>query len=95
MNEITYSIRWQIIRVGQLRLYADSIYEYRIESELHENLIKNFCIKVLRPCSIEGRVGTEQFDGSCSFPHGLQPYYRFRKIEENIYEYVVCEPFTD
>jgi len=95
MSSQVLSIEWQVLRAGQPRPYADSIYEYVIKSKLPESFIKNFCTKVLKPCDIPSKAGNEQFTGSCGFPYGLDSFYKFKQEAEGIYKYVVCEPFTD
>lgn len=51
MANINYNFDVEIVRYGQARKYADSIYEYIIKSHLDENLVKLFCIHVLKPIS--------------------------------------------
>jgi len=78
------------IRGGQLRPYADSVYEYEIESTLDPKETENHCTAKVKPCQNKG----SDFSGSCSFPFGLNSFYSFSKIAENKYNYKVCEPYT-
>ncbi len=90
MNTNQFSISWEVIRAGQVRAYADSIYEYKICSESPEKRVEEFCTKILEPAKHKGT----NFSGSCNFPHGLESFYSFSKIDENIYHYLVCRPYT-
>lgn len=84
-------ITWKTLHDGQMRLCADSVYEYEIFTDLRESSVKEFCTKFLRPSKIEF-AGC--FNGSCSFPHGLNSYFKFTKKDDNKYYYIVCEPYT-
>ena len=94
-------IQWKQIQAGQLRPYADSIYEYEIttnikgmlynETDEEYDKIKEFCTEILYPSKNEGGGG---FNGSCSFPHGLNSYYKFVKRDRGSYHYIVCQPYT-
>ena len=88
---IEQTIAWKNLHYGQIRPYADSIYEYEIKTTLHKDEVKRFCTLFLRPSKIE-HAG--RFDGSCNFPHGLNSYYKFTKLSENKYHYIVCGPYT-
>lgn len=84
------------IRSGQVRPYADSIYEYMVTSDLDEDYVKLYCTTILHPSKNEGG-GT--WNGSCNFPHGLNSFYSFKKMEKTEktfynYKYMVCEPYT-
>ncbi|MCK5015678.1 MAG: hypothetical protein KAS32_01285 [Candidatus Peribacteraceae bacterium] len=91
MEEIK-TVSWKILQAGQLRSYADSIYEYEIESTIHENRIKEFCFQFLK--KVDPKHKGNQFNGSCNFPFGLSSFYSFTKIEDNKYHYKVCSPYT-
>ena len=84
-------ITYKCLQAGQVRPYADSIYEYELETTLHITEVKRFCTLFLRPSKIE-HAG--RFDGSCSFPHGLNSYYKFTKKSDTNYHYIVCSPYT-
>ncbi len=90
MNHNQFSISWEVIRAGQPRPYADSIYEYKVYSESSEQRILAYCTRILRPAEHKG----SNFSGSCDFPHGLSPFYAFKKIVGNTYHYIVCQPYT-
>jgi len=87
---------WKVnqIREGQRLPYQDSIYEYIINSDLPEEEVKQKCLTEVRKCAPERHAGLEQYSGHCGFPFGLDSFYRFRKLEENKYQYIVVEPFT-
>ena len=87
------TISWKIIASGQPAPYRDSIFKAEIHSTLHPMTVKNFCTMYLRPSSNEYASGV--FNGSCGFPFGLNSYYRFRETRKGVYEYTVCEPYTD
>jgi len=85
-----YRIEWTIKRQGQVRPYADSVYEYEIESDLKEAKVRKFCTEILKPSE---NIGSG-FTGACSFPFGLNSYYSFWKTGDNSYNYKVCCPYT-
>lgn len=81
------------LQEGQMRPYQDSIYRYKVESNFDEKRVKDFCTVVLRKC--ENELANGSFDGACSFPFGLNSYFRFIKKSEGEYEYTVCQPYLD
>jgi hypothetical protein len=87
MKEFKISVK--VLREGQPRAYADSEYEYEIETEnCGEYMVMGFCTKVLRPCN-QTRSEWNTGDASSYF-HG---YYEFSKIGENRYRYYKKEPY--
>lgn len=84
-------IKWEVKRSGQVRSHADSIYEYEVETALPEYEVKRFCTSFLKPSKHEGGGS---FSGACSFPHGMDSFYKFEKLEDNKYRYTVCSPYT-
>lgn len=89
MREI--SIKIKVLREGQQKSYADSEYEYEIETKgLGEYDIKNFCTKVLKPC--HQTIKEWNTKEANSYFHG---YYEFSKIDENKYRYYKKEPYCD
>jgi len=91
MQEVK-TISWKVLRAGQVRPYADSVYEYEIESNIHENQVKEFCFTFLK--RVNSKNKGNNFSGNCSFPYGLSAYYQFTKVEEGKYLYTVCNPYT-
>lgn len=88
MEEMKISIK--TIREGQPRAYADSEYEYEIEVEnCSEFMVRQFCTKVLRPCS-QTKVEWNVNDVDSYF----RGYYELSKIGENKYRYYKREPYT-
>mgnify|MGYP000987251492 CR=1 FL=1 len=86
-----FNLHVKAIREGQPRPYADSEYEYEIETEnCSEFTVKQFCTKVLRPCK-QTRAEWNTGDADSYF----RGYYEFSKIGENKYRYYKKEPFTD
>lgn len=85
-----FALHITVLREGQPRAYADSEYEYEIEADCGEFMVKEFCTKILRPCS----QTRDQWDtnNANSYFHG---YYQFSKIGGNKYKYYKKEPFTD
>jgi len=79
------------IQYGQPRPYADSYYEYEIESEgFYEQDILDFCTKVLKPCSQKRSEWNTESEGSY-----FAGYYEFNKISDNKYRYFVVNPYCD
>lgn len=89
-------IKFEYLKSGQQRSYQDSIYEVELRSTKNFDFVKRFCTKFLIPCEIEGGGS---FNGACSFPHGLNPYYSFKQLDDDpdglrVYSYKVCKPYT-
>ena len=80
------------IRYGQVASYKDSIYEYEVISEVPESEVEKHCITEVKPCKNKSQGSS--FHGSCSFPFGLNSYYKFNKVADNTYRYTVCSPYT-
>ena len=81
------------IRGGQVRPYADSIYQYKITSDKPEEKVEEHCAKEVHRCSNKLQGGC--FTGSTGFPFGLDSYYKFNKMSDGKFSYTVCEPYTD
>jgi len=90
MREKVINIKIKVIREGQERPYADSKYEYEIETEdMNDFDVQKFCTKVLKPCSQARSEWNQGF--SDSFFKG---YYTFEKLGKNKYRYFVLKPST-
>lgn len=88
--EQKFSITWEVLKSGQPRPHADSIYIYKVFSDSPEYLIMGFCTQILKPSKNKG----SNFSGSSSFPFGLESFYSFEKTGEHEYLYKVCQPYT-
>ena len=77
---------------GQLRPYSDSVYVFEVTSDKPEDEVEKHCTQEVKRCNNKSQGG--RFDGSCSFPFGLNSYYKFSKVTDNKYRYTVCEPYT-
>jgi hypothetical protein len=93
MAEKEFLIRWDVIRVGQVGKYTDSIYEYKVYSDKDEGEVETFCRNFIKPASHKA-IGNDSFSGRCGFPYGLESYYDLKKIGENTYRYLVCYPYN-
>ena len=83
----------EILRYGQPKPYADSEYEYILTTEhMPEYHVKEYCTKVLRPCSQTYTEWNSNIRNAANYFHG---YYKFEKLEQNKYRYFVLEPFCD
>lgn len=84
----------QVIKVqgGQIASYKDSIYEFIVQSYLHEEQVEELCKLYCRNSTHKVKNGN--FNGSCSFPFGLESFYKFERIGYGVYRYIVCEPYT-
>jgi len=88
MREMNISIK--VLKEGQPRPYADSEYEYEIESKgLGEYDIKSFCTKILKPC--HQTIKEWDKDSAGSYFGG---YYEFYNVGEYKYRYYVKKPYT-
>lgn len=86
MKEFKFMVK--TIRSGQSKPYADSEYEFEIESDCHEFIVEQFCTKVLKSCN-QTRSEWDVKNASSYFAG----YYKFEKIGVNKYRYYVLEPF--
>jgi len=86
------TISWKVLKSGQVAPHKDSIYKFEIETDIHENQVKEFCFTFLH--RVNSKNKGNQFNGSCNFPFGLSPFYSFSKLENNKYHYIVCRPYT-
>lgn len=91
--ETPEGITVEAIQLGQVGPYKDSIYKFKVISDLPLSEVKEFCTKTLRRSKNESPNGC--YTGSCGFPFGLSSYFRFKKVAEGEYEYTVCEPYCD
>ena len=91
-----HQISWEVIKSGQVAAHKDSTYKYVIETKLPERTVREFCTKFLHRAQYEAQ-NERQFNGSCSFPFGLDKFFKFYQDEENenIYHYFVCHPYCD
>jgi hypothetical protein len=95
-KKIDNKIEWECLQGGQSKPYKDSIYIYRIKSNLPKKIIEDFCTNFLRPCSKKGSGFNGSQGYNQNYGHGLDCYYHFQKENEStedIYIYKVCEPF--
>lgn len=92
MREFEIQVKVAVLKSGQVRPYADSIYQYEVESNLSESETKRLCTSFIRRSAFEEPNG--KYNGSCGFPHGLNSYYKFTKQVYEKYLYTVCEPYT-
>ena len=76
-----YVFKVTTLQYGQPRPYADSIYEFEIESDQPETIVKNFCTKVLYPYN-----DSKEWYGD---------KMTFTKIDDNKYRYKVVSPYMD
>ena len=82
-----------IIKSRQPKPCADSEYEYEYEiiaENCSEYMIKDFCTRLLLPCSRTREQWSA--DDANSYFRG---YYEFSKIADNKYRYYVMRPFAD
>lgn len=79
---------------GQVARYKDSIYDYKIKSYLKPKEVEEYCLDNVGPFKPKHKLNNGVFNGSCFFPFGLQPYYRFIRRSEIEYQYTICSPYT-
>lgn len=91
--EIPEGITYETIRAGQVGPYKDSVHKFKVTSDLPEAEVKRFCTETLMRSNNQSNSGC--YNGSCGFPFGLSSYFRFVKLEEGVYEYMVCQPYCD
>ena len=91
-NETKYEFTVETLQYGQARPYADSVYDYIVESEQPESVVKNFCTNVLFPMTQEYKDWQPFSKDPSSYFYG---YYIFKKVKENVYRYRIVKPYTD
>lgn len=80
------------IHTGQSGAYSDSEYIYEIDAKgCGESFVKDFCTKVLNPCS---QTLTEWNKNSSNMAKYFYGFYVFSKISKNKYRYYKRLPFT-
>ena len=87
-----FKIEVEQLRYGQVGPYKDSVYEFVIKTDLPEHDVKRFCTTFLR--GGKHQVDSGKFDGNCSFPFGLESYFKFHKKDDGSYYYITCHPYT-
>jgi hypothetical protein len=90
IREKEYKFNVRQIKSGQPKPYADSEYEYEVESDCPEFTVKQFCTKVLQPCN-QTKAEWDVKNANSYF----RGYYEFRQIDVNKYRYYVLQPFCD
>ena len=78
-------VKWKTNQSGQPRAYADSVYDYTVESNLSHQQVEDFCTKILYPCK------NHQDDQRSWF----ESWYTFEKKGDGIYNYHVVSPYLD
>lgn len=100
MRTQDYNFKVTAIESGQRNRYGDSYFHFKIENwseiDYHENVIKNFCTKFLRPASMsEAEWKQRKKDNPDDFGLNFAPHYTsFKKIDDRTFEYKVTEPST-
>ena len=92
MNKQKYEFEVETLQNGQPRPYADSIYDFIVESEQPERTVKDFCTKVLIPHSQSEDEWEPFSEDPGSYFYG---YHTFEKIKDNKYRYRIVQPYTD
>jgi len=85
---------FEVTRAGQTREYEDSIYEYVVHSDWPQNKVEEHCYKHVHKCKNKLDDKRDQFSGKSGFPFGLNSFYGFRKLQDDKYLYIVCQPYT-
>jgi hypothetical protein len=77
-----------VIRSGQPRPYADSVYEYEIinksETKFDKSFVLKLCVQFLRK-TVPEKEKTGWWEA----------HYTFEQIDDRTFRYVVVEPYTD
>lgn len=85
-----YNFKVRTLQSGQPRKYADSEYDYEIETDRPEREVKDFCTKILHRHDQPYEKWETGNPGSY-----FAGYHTFSKIAENKYRYKVVIPFAD
>ena len=88
-----YNFKVTVLQSGQQRRYGDSYFEYEVETNAVEFVVKQFCTKVLRPCKNAYTDWARNKEKSAA--EYFAGYYTFERIGDNKYRYKVTEPYCD
>ena len=88
-----YNFKVTTLRAGQPRPYADSEYEYEIESKCDEFYVKKFCTEILCGAKYDYSQWVKAKDDS--YDVYFSGYYTLEKTGENKWRYYVTWPFAD
>lgn len=83
----------ETIRAGQVRAYADSVYEYHIVTvhEVGDERLWEECQEIHKTGY---RKDDEKHTGHCGFPFGLNSFGSLVRLGPNKWRYTVTEPYT-
>ena len=82
------------VRGGQVGTYQDSVYIYKVRSDLPMDEVKQRCLDELGPVNPKNEKPGHTHNGACGFPFGLDAFYTFMNTGENEYKHQVTCPFT-
>ena len=88
-----YNFKVTTLRAGQPRPYADSEYEYEIETNCGEFAVKIFCTRIIHGAKYD----YSEWEKSKEKDYAVYftGYYKLTKTGENTWKYYVFEPYCD
>lgn len=78
-------IKWTVNQSGQPRPYADSIYDFTIQSNLPKDVVEQFCKQFVFKCTSKHNDIKEWWES----------YYTFIEKGDGTYNYHVVSPYLD
>jgi hypothetical protein len=78
------------LKQGQQRPYADSEFEFIIESQWPKDKVYRYCTETLRP----NEYTYEAWQNAKDLGSYFVGYHQFTDLGNGRYRYYVCEPYT-
>jgi len=80
---------------GQKRPYGDTFREFTIKTDKPENEVKDYCTESVYKCNLTtDEYLADERAGVKDFGDHFRSNYKFRKVRDGEYSYVVTQPST-
>jgi hypothetical protein len=80
---------------GQKRRYGDTFREFTVKSDKPESEVKAYCTEHVRKCELTSeQYLSELRAGLSDFGDHFRSHYKFYKLGDDNYAYVITEPST-
>ena len=93
LSGMQHNFKFECLQAGQQKPYQDSVYYYKIYSDLDAEKVLELARKHISKLGDTTNKGS-CFSGSCNFPFGLETYYSFAKVKNNEFDLKICHPYT-
>jgi hypothetical protein len=95
--EKEYNFKVNTIEAGQRGKYQDSYYTYEVTSALPPDQVKDFCMKLLKPCAIPSDMESPfhtRFLGFDCISHDISGYKWSTPCEDRTYNFRASAAYT-